>query len=83
MTELYSDDYLLSLPSIPVPASVTAVAGCSCGGSIEWHEQGCGIWKLPPTEGLAAIDDARQRVSEHCEAINRQLHAALERQTRA
>lgn len=79
MTELYSDGYLLSLPSIPAAAWVTAVAGCTCGGSIDLHREDCGIWALPPSEALAAIDDAHRRVAEHCGPINRQLHAALDR----
>lgn len=79
MTETYSDDYLLSLPSIPAPASVAAVAGCTCGGSIDLHREDCGIWALPASEALAAIDDTHRRVREHCDAVNRQLAAALER----
>lgn len=79
MTEPYSDEFLLSLPSIPTPASVTAVAGCSCGGSIDLHREDCGIWSLPPAEALAAVDDTHRRVREHCDELNRQLHAALGR----
>lgn len=78
MTETYPDGFLLSLPSIPVPASVTAVAGCTCGG-LDLHEQRCGIWSVPHAEALAAIDDARSRIREHTDALNRQLHAALGR----
>ena len=79
MTDTYSDGYLPSLPSIPAPASVTAVAGCTCSGSIDLHREDCGIWALPPAEALSAIDAAHRRVAEHCDAINRQLHAALDR----
>ncbi len=79
MTESYSDDYLFSLPSVPAPASVTAVAGCTCGGSIDLHREDCGIWSLPAAEALAAIDDTHRRVAEHCDTINRQLRPALGR----
>lgn len=78
MTETYPDELLLSLPSIRVPPSVTAVAGCSCGG-LDWHAQTCAIWAAPLAEALAAIDDARSRLREHTDALNRQLQGALSR----
>lgn len=73
----YPPEFLLSLPSIPVPASVTAVAGCSCGG-LDLHEQGCTIWAVAPAEAMAALDDARRRLREHTDDLNRQLRAALD-----
>ncbi len=60
----------------PVPPSVTAVAGCSCGG-LEWHAQDCTIWTVPPDEAMNALGNARRRLREHTEDLNRQLHAAL------
>jgi hypothetical protein len=80
---VYDPDYLRSFPSIPVPASVTTVAGCTCGGSMEWHTQDCGIWSLPRAEAMAAIDDARQRLRDGVDDLNRQLQAALRTAKRA
>lgn len=73
---VYPPDFLRSLPSIPVPASVSAVAGCSCGG-LDWHREDCAIWSVAPDEALAAVEDARRRLREFGEDLNRQLHAAL------
>ena len=73
----YPREFLLSLPAIPVPASVTAVVGCCCGG-LDWHAQDCAIWTVSPAEAMAALDDARQRLREYTDNLNRQLRAALE-----
>jgi hypothetical protein len=68
-----SGDVEGSSPSIPVPAAVTAVAGCSCGG-LDWHDPKCTIWSVPAAEAAAAIGDAHQRLREHTDDLNRQLH---------
>jgi hypothetical protein len=83
----------LPLRNIPVPAEVTAVAGCTCGGT-EYHRvqsdydppgSGCSIWAVPPAEAQAAIDAARSRVREFTDALTASLrgvtvgHFAVER----
>lgn len=78
MTETYPDEFLLSLPTIPVPSSVSAVTGCSCGG-LDWHKPDCTIWSAPAAEAMAALGDAHRRLREHTDELNRQLHAALGR----
>ena len=68
---------------MPVPAEVTRVTGCDCGG-LEWHraadwrQAGCPIWNLPPGEAAAATDDALGRLSDYTAGLN----AALDGRTR-
>ena len=63
--------------SVPVPESVTAVAGCSCGG-MEWHEKKCTLWAVPYDEGLSAIKDAQRRLAEHTEGLSRHLRPQVQ-----
>jgi len=64
------------LRSVPVPAAITEVAGCSCGG-LDWHKQDCTIWSTPADDAIAAVEAARRRVREYGDELNRQLRAAL------
>jgi hypothetical protein len=75
----------LPLRSIPVPAEVTAVAGCTCGG-LEWHRaqtiydppgSGCALWSLPHEQAQAAVDEALAREREWGAALNARLRQAL------
>lgn len=75
----------LPLRSIPVPAEVTAVTGCTCGG-LQWHRaqtiydppgSGCAIWEQPHEQAQAAVDAALDREREWGAALNAKLRAAL------
>ena len=83
LTSLVPDP--LPLRSIPVPAEVTAVAGCNCGG-LEYHRvqsiydppgSGCSIWSLPHDEAQAAIDAALGREQAFGDGLNAKLREAL------
>ena len=77
----------LPLRNIPVPAEVTAVQGCTCGG-LEWHRaasnwwpptSACAIWSLPPEQTQAAIAAARDRLAASTATLNDKLRNALGR----
>ena len=74
----------LPLRNIPVPAEVTRVEGCTCGG-LEWHRAqtgydppgtGCAIWSLLHEQVQQAVDDALAREREFGVALNAALRAA-------
>lgn len=76
----------LPLRNIPVPAEVTRVEGCTCGG-LEYHRaqtiydspgSGCALWALPQDEIRAAVDDALARLDAHTAALNARLRASLD-----
>lgn len=67
---------LLHLPVIPTPPEVSRVEGCSCKG-LDWHLQDCTIFAVPRDQAQAAIAAAHQRLREHTDALNRQLHAEI------
>lgn len=67
---------LLHLPVVPTPPEVSRVDGCSCNG-LDWHLKDCAIFGIPREQAQAAIADAHQRLREHTEELNRQLHAEL------
>ena len=69
------DDHRI-LRSRPVPAEVSRVEGCDCGGTV-LHLTTCALWDLPPEQAQAAVDDAERRLREHVDELNRRLHAAL------
>src|SRR5260370_11035373 len=50
----------LPLRDAPVPAEVTRVEGCDCGG-MEWHREDCSIWSMPYDDVRAAVDVAQAR----------------------
>ena len=52
-----------------------AVAGCSCGGGPQWHEQRCTIWALAPEERQRAVEAAEQVARAHCDMLNARLRA--------
>jgi hypothetical protein len=58
--------------SIPVPEHITRVDGCSCRG-MEMHEVRCSIWDLDPRAREVAVDDARQRLTQHVADLNATL----------
>jgi hypothetical protein len=67
-----------------VPAGVTQVDGCDCGGldyhrAADWNHPGCAIWRLPSEQAQANVDDARERLREHTAALTARLQGALER----
>jgi hypothetical protein len=71
----------LPLRNIPVPAEVTRVDGCTCGG-MEWHRarsawddpgSGCAIWSLPPGDAMAAVDAALDRLAAFTAGLNSRL----------
>ncbi len=68
----------LPLRSIPVPAEVTRVEGCDCGG-LEWHGAGCSLWSLPCEDQMAAIDAAEARLAAHTADLNARLRQACPR----
>lgn len=55
--------------SMRVPANVTAVAGCDCGGT-NLHVVTCSIFELPPEQAMAAIDAANNRIQEWTDELN-------------
>jgi hypothetical protein len=61
---------------MPVPPEVTRVDGCSCGG-LDWHLQDCTIFSVPVGRAKEAIAATHQRLRDHTEELNRQLHAEL------
>lgn len=67
---------LLHLPVVPTPPEVSHVDGCSCNG-LDWHLKDCTIFSAPREQAQAAIATAHQRLREHTDALNRQLHAEL------
>ena len=67
---------ILNLRSRPVPAGVSRVDGCDCGGTTV-HVTTCTLWDLPPEQAQAAVEDAERRLREHTDELNRRLHAAL------
>ncbi|MGW9399368.1 hypothetical protein [Streptomyces sp. NPDC055642] len=67
---------LLHLPVIPTPPEVAHVEGCSCNG-LDWHLENCTIFTVPKEEAKEAIAAAHQRLQEHTDALNRQLHSEL------
>jgi hypothetical protein len=71
----------LPLRTIEVPREVIQVKGCSCGG-LEWHVEGCSIWRLPRDQALAAIDSARAREQAFGDELNRKLRESLARRQR-
>jgi hypothetical protein len=66
----------LPLRNIPVPAEVTRVEGCDCGG-MEWHDQRCSIWSVAYEDQMVALDAARARLAAHTAALNERLRQAL------
>lgn len=74
----------LPLRTIPVPAEVSAVDGCDCGGLV-WHradvpgQVGCSIWRLTPESREAAIGGAHIRLDAFTASLNTRLRAALDR----
>jgi hypothetical protein len=64
------------LRNIPVPAEVTAVAGCDCGG-LTWHADSCSLWDVPTDVAIAAVDAAEDRLRQHTADLNTALRAAL------
>lgn len=66
----------LPLRNISVPAEVTAVAGCNCGGTT-MHHTDCTIWSMPHEEAMAAVEAAEGRIREFTAALNAKLRAAL------
>lgn len=66
----------IPLQPSPVPAEVTRVDGCSCGG-LTMHEERCTIFSLPYADGLAAIDAAQARLREYTASLNASLDASL------
>lgn len=62
----------LPLRNIEVPAEVTAVIGCSCGG-LNWHRDDCTLWGLPYEAKLAAVVAAEARLQEWTAALNARL----------
>jgi hypothetical protein len=66
----------LPLRNAPVPAEVTRVEGCDCGG-LEWHRTGCALYSLPYEDAVAAVDDALAREAAFGAALNARLRQAL------
>lgn len=71
----------LPLRNIPVPAEVTRVEGCTCGG-VTFHvaqdrdQPGCAIFSLPPEQAKAAIEAAQDRQAAFTAGLNAKLRAA-------
>jgi hypothetical protein len=65
------------LRSIQVPAEVTAVAGCDCGG-LTWHRQDCTIWQAAPEQAQASITDAQDRLSGWGNLLNQRLQQQIQ-----
>jgi hypothetical protein len=68
----------LPLRNIPVPAEVTRVEGCDCGG-LEWHRTDCALFSLPYADQVAAVDAARDRVASSTAELNARLRQACPR----
>ena len=75
----------LPLRNIPVPAEVTRVEGCTCGG-MEWHRvqsvydepgSGCALWLLPYEDQMAAADAASARLASFTAGLNARLRQAM------
>lgn len=67
---------LLHLPVVPTPPEISHVDGCSCNG-LDLHLEDCTIFAAPKEAAKDAIAAAHQRIQEHTDALNRQLHAEL------
>ena len=74
MSELDPDP--LPLRSIPVPAEVSRVEGCDCGGQ-QWHRQDCTIFSLPYETAQGAVDASLERERAFTDRLNARLRAAL------
>jgi hypothetical protein len=66
----------LPLQDRAVPAEVTRVEGCDCGG-LEWHAEGCSIWSMPYGEARAAVDVTQARLARFTAELNARLRQAL------
>jgi|HubBroStandDraft_6_1064221.scaffolds.fasta_scaffold18566_4 hypothetical protein len=66
----------LPLRCIPVPAEVTSVQGCDCGG-LTFHRTDCSLFSLPPDQARAAVHAAEDREAAWGSALNERLRAAL------
>jgi len=62
----------LPLRCIPVPSEVTRVDGCDCGG-LEWHAEGCTIWRVPYERAREAVDAALRRETLFTAGLNARL----------
>lgn len=69
---------ILDLRTRTVPAEVSCVEGCTCGGldshavAAPWSGQpGCAIWDLPAEQASAAIGAAKDRLQAHVDDLNR------------
>lgn len=51
-----------------IPAEVTAVRGCDCGG-LSFHTTTCSLGRLPYEVALAAVDEAIARTDDWCRAL--------------
>lgn len=71
----------LPLRTIEVPAELTRVDGCNCGG-LSFHRMphmghpGCSLLARSRDAQLAAIDAALERVSGFTKALNEELREA-------
>lgn len=68
----------LPLRNIPVPAEVTRVEGCDCGG-MEFHRVDCSLYSLPYDGQMAAVDAARDRLASYTADLNARLRQAVPR----
>ena len=70
------------LRNIPVPAEVTAVEGCTCGG-LEWHvipsggHPGCALYAETAEKAHAAVNAAIERLSWYTVTLNARLWESL------
>jgi hypothetical protein len=61
------------LPLRVIIAPTMAIRGCDCGGSGEWHEVRCSIWKLPDEQRIDAIDAAMEQRRAFAAALGKRL----------
>jgi hypothetical protein len=66
----------LPLRWIPVPAAVTSVQGCDCGGFM-FHRTDCSLFSLPTEQARAAVEKAEDELAAHVAALNEGLRTAL------
>lgn len=52
-----------------IPASVTAVHGCDCGG-VTMHRTDCTIFAVPTADRAALVTDAEGRIQDWVDRLN-------------
>lgn len=53
----------------PIPAEVTRVQGCDCGG-LNMHRTDCAVWRLDHEQVVANTEAARARLADHMATLN-------------